>query len=118
MSEPVHACSCGAAYSAAEWTALPLLGHQPLPDGTTAELRNCRACQSTRAVVCGADMSPRIYAQRSNGMTWWICQRCGHRWLARKAGEPMTCPRGRPGAATGGCGTPFWRVARQQKPAT
>ena len=45
----VHTCSCGLAYTAATWAALPLCGTQEDGEGGELELRHC-PCGSTRSV--------------------------------------------------------------------
>lgn len=43
-------CSCGFRHTFAGWLSLPLDGHQD-DDGRWLDLRSCRSCRSTRAVV-------------------------------------------------------------------
>ena len=55
-AKSIHVCSCGLAFTADEWRALPLVGTQEIVAGPRGEpperlqLKNCPSCQSTRAV--------------------------------------------------------------------
>ena len=51
----VARCSCGCAYTADQWNALPLVGDQPDGEGGVLELRNCTCTSTIAAQVQGLD---------------------------------------------------------------
>ena len=48
IQEPYHVCSCGERHTRKQLSALEYRGIQDLGDGTSAEMRNCDACGSSR----------------------------------------------------------------------
>ena len=36
-------------------------------------------------------------------ITKYICQRCNHKWIPRKEGKPVACPK---------CHSPYWNKLR------
>jgi len=37
-------------------------------------------------------------------VTYYVCERCGHEWPPRGAGDPTVCPK---------CKSPYWDKPRQ-----
>lgn len=50
MTKVFKRCSCGRAYTEAQWKTLPFVGIQKYPWGEVQELRNC-VCKSTMTIV-------------------------------------------------------------------
>lgn len=76
MANTIHTCTCGASYTARQWRALRLVGHQAAPatedePALYLELRDCASCGSTRAVDAHqAERSDIVESMRDSLAAW------------------------------------------------
>jgi rubrerythrin len=39
-------------------------------------------------------------------LSGYVCERCGHKWVARNKQTPRVCPK---------CKSPYWNIARKKR---